>query len=332
MNPSVFGKISGMPLYQSTSADVVRNIKNGNTYDEIYLQYHRCVWSEFGNGAEGNDNGCGGDDNADMWYTGKTPCYRANVAFSLFGRPKGENITKSPCSKGTYINSFFSTYGVGTFADSLGVDAGDASDDCVVYSEGDDDAAKNNDLSSENNVMLNPGSSSYTTACAADGSFVQGLFKGAYCTNREYGSDLGTLSDWNSAVNDMECYRIYSSEDGINMASNLLLYSETCSKLEYPTTCPDPFHVKSSKEYRPKSQRGLWNQMTWMDHVAIVFLALALLFFIIPFCNMQDDDDLGKHKKRRLLCLRRRASSTGTDTPKGGLRQWFRTRVMRRGT
>ena len=328
MNPLTWGKISGMPLYQGTSADVVRNLKSGDTYDEIYLQYHRCVWSEFGNSAADFDNGCEGDGNENSWYMGRTPCYRANVAYSLYGIPTGENVTGSPCSKGTYINSFFSTYGVETFAGSLGFDAGDATDDCEIYSQGNDDAANNGDLSSQNNVMLYAGSTSSTTACAADGSFVQGLFKGAYCSSRDHTSDLGTLSELNSAVEGMECYRIYSADDGIDLASNLLLYSETCSKLEYPMTCPDPFHVKTSKEYLPKSQRALWSQITWMDRLAFVFLGLAVLFFIIPCCNKQDEDELGKTKKRR-FCLRRREPSDNAS--KGGFRQWFRSKVMRRG-
>ncbi len=327
LNKFSFANSAGTPLYQSSSADVIRNLMNDDTYEEIYLKHHRCVWSEYGNTAGDYDNGCGGDGNGNLWYMGKTPCYRANVAYSLYGIPKGENTTAKSCTKGTYINSFFSTYGVETFAGALGINIGDATDQCTVYSVGDDDSYQGGNLPSDNNVGLYSGHTSQTTSCAADGTFVQGLFKGAYCSSREGVTSLDTLDDFNSAVDSMECLKIYSSTDGVDMASNLLLYSESCSKLEYPLACPDPFAVKSSMEYRPKSQLIWWNRIMWMDHVAFVFLLLAALFLIIPCCNLQDDDDsIDKPKKRRFLCLRRRA----TSERQGGFRQWFRTRVMRR--
>lgn len=324
----VVGSNGGVPLFQSTSADVVRNLVNGETYEEIYLKYHRCVWSEYGNSAGDYDNGCGGDGNGNVWYMGRTPCYRANVAYSLYGVLKGENATDNPCKRGTFINSFFSTDGVETFAESLGIDNGDATDQCEVYSVAEDDTYKNGDAASENNQMLYPTYSSFTTSCGADGSFIQGLFKGAYCSSREGVTSLDTLTDFNSAVDNLECSRIYSSTDGVDMASNLLLYSESCSKLEYPLGCPDPFEVKSSMEFRPKSQLTWWNRMTWMDHVALAFLSLAALFFIIPCCNLHDDDDsIDKPKRRRFLCPRRQANG---ERSSGGFRQWFRTKVLRR--
>lgn len=318
------------PMYQSNPANIVRNLMNGDTYAEIYLQYHRCVWSEYGNSADDYDNGCGGDGNGDYWYMGRTPCYRANVAYSLYGVPVGQETPQNPCQRKRYINSFFTTQGVETFAESMGIDDyGDATDQCTIYSGGDGGDANTMD----NNARLYSGYSSYTTSCAADGSFVQSLFPGAYCTGSGDVTTLDDLEEFNTAVGNMECVQVYlavSNDDGQNNGGDgggdgiygLLSYSDSCSPMEYPNGCPDPFEAKHSYEFRPKSQQSLWNQMTWMDHVAWVFLLLAALFFLIPCCNFKDEEE---EEAPRYWCFRRNKNGE-----KRGFRQWFRTKILRR--
>jgi hypothetical protein len=342
---------NGTPMYQGNPGDIVRNLMNGDSYEEIYLKYHQCVWSEYGNSAGDYDNGCGGDGNENYWYMGRTPCYRANVAYSLYGIPKGQDTPENPCQQNQYINSFFTTHGVETFAESMGIeDYGDATDQCTVYSGGDDNANGDDGNTAVTNARLYPDYSSYTTTCATDGSFVQSLFQGSYCTTGS-GEDgvtvLGELEEFNSAVENMECVQVYSSYDDQNNNNNnnnanegegneedggneggsgiygLLSYSDACSTFEYPNTCPDPFAAKHSYDFMPKSQQSMWNQMTWMDHFGWVFLVLSAVCWLIPCCSFEDDDEDKAPKKR--LCLRR------GEKKRQGFRGWFRTKILRRG-
>jgi hypothetical protein len=331
------------PLYQSNPADVVRNLMNGDTYEEIYLKYHQCVWSEYGNNADGYDgNGCGGDGNDNYWYMGRTPCYRANVAYSLYGVPKGQKTQHNPCRRKQYINSFFTTHGVETFAGSMGIENyGDATDQCTVYSNGGNNNNGDDGYPAMNNARLYPNYSSYTTTCTADGDFVQSIFQGAYCTgSADNVTTLGELEVLNSAVANMGCVQVWNSsvsyDDDQNNNNNnnnnnddeqygiygLLSYSDSCSPLEYPNSCPDPFKAKHSNEFRPKSQQSWWNQLTWMDHVAWVLLLFSGLCFFIPFCSFGEEED-DSQKKR--WCFRKQEKQQ-----KQGFRQWFRTKVLRR--
>ena len=326
---------TGMPLYLNNPATVVRNLMSGDTYEEIYLQYHRCVWSEYGNGADGGyDNGCGGDGNENYWYMGRTPCFRANVAYSLYGVPKGESTPNNPCQRKQYINSFFTTNGVETFAESMGIeDYGYATDQCTVYSGGDADGNARRNLANTNNARLYPNYSSYTTYCAADGSFVQGLFQdSSYCTGSADVTTLGeALTEFNTAVDNMVCIPIFTATSNADDQNNemdvygLLSYSDPCSPLEYPNSCPDPYAAKKSSDFRPKSQQSLWKQMNWMDHVGWVFLVLSALCFLIPCCNLKDNDE-EEHPKRN-WCWRRQSNKDGENR---GFRQWFRTKILRR--
>lgn len=318
----------------------MRSIVDGQTYERVYLQYNRCVWSEFGNGAEDYDNGCAGDGNGDAWYMGHTQCYRANVAYSLYAVPYGQAIPENPCQKSNFINSFFTTHGVEYFSNTMGIDNGDATANCEVYAGGDDDFYANHNVAGENGYMLYPNYSSYTTTCSIDGSFVQGLFKGAYCSSRDGVNTLDTLDDFNAIVDDMTCVQVYNAansggnyqdDDGNNNGdrqlegddglAGLLAYSDTCAILEYPLACPDPFGAKAFFEYKPESQKPWWQRMTWMDYVGCVFLFFALLLFLLPGCNFEEEEEDDTPKKKRRWCTRRR----GNDKVKRrGIRAWFR--------
>eukprot|EP00934_Nitzschia_sp_Nitz4_P002816 Nitzschia sp. Nitz4//scaffold83_size84149//53594//54715//NITZ4_005178-RA/size84149-processed-gene-0.63-mRNA-1//-1//CDS//3329558959//2806//frame0 len=333
------------PLYAESTGDVVANLLGGQTYERVYLQYHQCVWSEFGNGVDEYGNGCEGDGNEDLWYVGQTQCYRANVAYSLYGVPYGQNIPKHPCQRKNFINSYFSNHGVEYFSNSMGIDYGDATDTCVLYSQGDDDFYANHKFGGENNGLLYPTYSSYTTACSANGKFVQGLFEGAYCSVRDFIETMATLDDFNDALEEMNCVQVYDAaddggnfedddndgnrklEDESNIAaglSSLLSYSVPCSMLEYPHACPDPHGAKQWFEFLPDSQKPWWSQMNWMDILGCILLFFAVLFVLIPHCYFDDknnsDNELKKPKKR--FCLRR----NGNRKKEGKRRFWFRWR------
>jgi hypothetical protein len=145
---------------------------------------------------------------------GRTQCYRANVAYTLYGIPKGSSNQKrknNPCSQGNYINSFFTTQGVEYFANEAGIDYGDATSYCSVLA-GDDDGMGDDTSQYEHNQALYPNYSSYTTTCSTTHSFVQATFGGAYCSGPQV-SITDTLDDVNGYLNDLECVQIYSADN-----------------------------------------------------------------------------------------------------------------------
>lgn len=120
-NPNVNEK-----MYWRDSSNVLEDLSK---FDRLYVKFHSCAWSPYGNGATGYDNGCGAgrsdrdgdaddDEEIENWYMGRTQCFRANAAYSLYGVLKGES-TKG-CNHLTYINSFFTDYGVEVFSSALG--------------------------------------------------------------------------------------------------------------------------------------------------------------------------------------------------------------------
>jgi hypothetical protein len=65
-------------------------------------------WSAYESGGADDDGGeCGVGSDDTYWYMGRTPCYRANAAYSLYGVLKGSLQTQynQGCRKGTFINS-----------------------------------------------------------------------------------------------------------------------------------------------------------------------------------------------------------------------------------
>jgi hypothetical protein len=186
---------------------------------------------------------------------GRTQCFRANIAYSLYGVKKGSN-NKGACNQAHYINSFFTTTGVEAFGDAIGVDysssnatsactyeqiAGDAYDGNQDYSNDDDETSFE--------YMMYTNYLSYGTGCSSSGEFIQAQFQGAYCDGYHYVATTNTMSNFNSNLDSLGCLSVYSSRrDYSNSASNLLAYSSSCSLIEYPTRCPDPHGIKNKRD------------------------------------------------------------------------------------
>ena len=124
------------PLFHKSAKSVLEDLDN---FKALYIKYENCAWSLYGQpyaekrggedvGVEdgGAFLGCGAGDGGDeYWYMGRTPCFRAQAAFSLYGIPKDHmdiSLSGSKCHKATFINSFFTTLGVEALAVPLGVD------------------------------------------------------------------------------------------------------------------------------------------------------------------------------------------------------------------
>jgi hypothetical protein len=201
---------------------------------------------------------------------GYTHCFRANAAYSLYGVLKGHS--DDGCTSGTYINSFFTNYGVDAFEpvmEAAGLFS-EGSEDLYTAEcqDGDDDDGNDADGrgygggTAYANKGDNMGSTSYGMSC--DGTqFVTKKFRGRYCDGKDEIKITDLLESFNEAIVQVECVQVYSgssSNDDDNnnnnnngndgsIASELLSSSKACSIREYPVQCPDP-HGKLLKYTR----------------------------------------------------------------------------------
>jgi hypothetical protein len=163
-------------------------------------------------------------------------CVGANVAYTLYGVLPGDNIGRkeSPCRKKTYINSFFTTNGLYSFAKATegSVDISAAPQYCGYYS---------------NDYYY-----TMTTGCSSSGKFTVDTFYGKGCIGAAYNSTIDTLDEMNANLTEsMECTQIYASDgSAYDYATELLTYSSSC--LPYGNNkyfCPDPYYKLKTYEY-----------------------------------------------------------------------------------
>lgn len=217
---------------------------------------------------------------------GSTQCFRANVAYSLYGVKKGSS-TSNACSSANYIDSFFTTGGIESFGDYTGInyDYYGASAVCELNGNGQGNQ-ENGEPEEEQEYAMSNGQlyfSDYTskaTACSSDGNFITAHFKGAYCNGNHFQYSYGEIEGLNEELTEFSCFKIYDAsgyygsdddaeededeegeEEGQSgdekeqnefdydgAAASLLYYSSSCSHQEYPLTCPDPHGVKQSRD------------------------------------------------------------------------------------
>jgi hypothetical protein len=185
---------------------------------------------------------------------GYTHCFRANAAYSLYGVLKGHN--DNGCSSGTYINSFFTNYGVDVFEPVMEAGGVFSEDDEDTYTSECQDGGDNDDDGNDAdgggygggtnyaNKGDNMGTTSYGMSCDSN-QFVTKKFKGSTCVGQDEVEVSDTLESFNEAIEQVDCVQVYSSSNNNNedsdIASELLSYSKACSLREFPDQCPDPY-------------------------------------------------------------------------------------------
>lgn len=239
----------------SSWKDASQIVNDLSQYSALYITYHSCAMSQYGSGEHesgDNNNGeaqCAYDNNVDeegtMWYMGNTYCVRANVAFSLYGTAAGK---EGGCSRGTYINSFFTTGGVQAFVQAVsnnGINAVSSStssvtSECQVTSN---DNYYEYYESYGNGEKIDPYATSIGLTCHG-GNFRQSKFQSATCSLGSEQRVIDRLRSFNNDISDMKCIQIYDASTGMDTASNLLSSSTACTSTV--DDCPDP-HGKLRK-------------------------------------------------------------------------------------
>ena len=185
--------------------------------------------------------GSAGGDNSNSWYVGMGKCMGANVAFALYGvlYDDGSISSRDHCSKKTFINSFFTTDGLTSFARAGNVDIRAQSQQCAWYYENGEKTGY-----------------TVTTGCSATGRFTTDIFSGRGCLGYNYYNTTNYLETLNDSLEkEMQCTLIYESKnDGqkvkTDYATTLLTYSEACTvEGIYKNRCPNPHKIVSTYEY-----------------------------------------------------------------------------------
>ena len=288
------------PLFHNSAQSVLNNLGN---FQALYIEYHNCAYATYGqpyaekrgeDGEWGGDNdnedgngntqilGCGaargGDD---YWYMGRTPCFRPQAAFSLYGIPTDHSGSSSgsKCHKATYINSFFTTMGPEALAAPLGVDTTYGNSYCTVYPPSDGGVIYDDDANAEGHHDDKYNFAAFTSSgmgCKHN-RFVQDTYGGAFCDGNDYTKTTDTLDSFNKALDNLDCVQIYDSSSGYYDANDddgednhddneeavdytaldntveILKYAITCDVDQYPEACPDPFGLKSKYSSKLKS-------------------------------------------------------------------------------
>ena len=312
-------------MYWKDSINVLQDL---DQFESLYIQYHGCVWSKYGsrygsgqnydeqvdkqNGdddqqnnenVEQHDTACGGWGGEHFWYMGRTQCFKANVAYSLYGilKTSSKSLEGSPCQESTYINSFFSTFGVESFSGPLGLGTDDANSQCTAEEPDDASEVENYSYYQSDDDYLDDAYyfynwesyTSYGTGCSAEGTFVQDSYQGAFCKGRKFVETLDKLDDLNANLQAMQCTQIYASDenngyngrdytdddlefDNMN-AIDILSFSKSCSLRQYPNDCPDPYGLKKVYAKKKASSIGIHKTTERLLNIgSYIFLALGL--------------------------------------------------------
>lgn len=165
----------------------------------------------------------------EYWYQYRTQPFCANAAYSLYGTLKGHFTAFNSCTKGTYINSFFTYGGADTLLSALDISTSTVFDD---YQYDDDDGNYYTQSNSNavcypiegenggNNQNNNNGNSgdgddhlsgmSSTMGCTRDGKFAVATFQGDTCDGNYFLETTDYLRKYNRNINGVKCRQIWN--------------------------------------------------------------------------------------------------------------------------
>jgi hypothetical protein len=226
-------------MYWKDAANVIQDLSQ---FQALYVTVHGCVWSEckvddFDDDGENHD----GDE---QWYETRTSQFCANAAYSLYGIKKNNFKLVNTCSKGTYINSFFTYGGADTLVKALGLSINTNRDnsrysptddyyatsntDCNLVegngrqrrnlnsNDGDDDNnAQDDQVAAGTSISdLYSGVVATTMGCAANtaskyNKFVLAGFDDQYCSGQHYLKTVDSLKTYNRVIHKVGCHRIW---------------------------------------------------------------------------------------------------------------------------
>ncbi len=202
-------------------------------------------WSECA--VDNNDDDGEGRDGDEQWYLARTQDFCANVAFSLYGIPK-HHISVMSCSRGNFINSFFTYGGADTLLQALGKNPSIYYNS--EYKNGYYNSNYGYNVSNADCVVDDTYYMSSTMGCAANGKFAIAEFEGEYCHGTDFYDIIDPIRKYNRQMGHIGCQRIWARNFGSDeVATALFKNSWSCDLNLYPNGCPDPYGKKASYDY-----------------------------------------------------------------------------------
>lgn len=269
-----------------------------------------CSWSECA--VDNNDDDGEGRDGDEQWYLARTQDFCANVAFSLYGIPK-HHVSVMSCSRGNFINSFFTYGGADTLLEALGKKPNVYYDSAYVNGYYNSNYENGYNISNADCVVDDTNYMSSTMGCSAKGKFAIAEFEGEYCHGTDFYDIIDPLRGYNRQMGRVGCHRIWARNFGSSdVATKLFKNSWSCDLNLYPNGCPDPYGKKASYDYALRAvahgQSAAWAVANMKLKLPLRILSWILVvagLFLLMF---------GYYIQNR-----ERASASG-----GGLRGFFR--------
>lgn len=230
--------------YWIDARDVMENLDD---YQALWIKIHGCVWSECA--VDNNDDDGEGRDGDEQWYLARTQDFCANVAFSLYGIPKN-HVSLMSCSRGNFINSFFTYGGADTLLEALGRKPKIYYNS--AYTNGYYNSNYENGYNLTNSVCVvdDDNYMSSTMGCSAGGKFAMAEFEGDYCHGTDFYDIIDPLNKYNRQMGRVGCHRIWAKNFGSSdVATQLFKNAWSCDLNLYPNGCPDPYGKKASYDY-----------------------------------------------------------------------------------
>jgi len=185
--------------YWFDARDVLEDL---DQYQALWIKIHGCVWSECA--VDNNDDDGEDRDGDEQWYLARTQDFCANVAFSLYGIPKN-HVSLMSCSRGNFINSFFTYGGADTLLQALDKDPNVYYDGEYVDGYYNSNYANGYDVSNADCVVDNDSYMSSTMGCSADGKFAIATFQGDYCHGTDFYDIIDPLNSYNRQMGRLGC-------------------------------------------------------------------------------------------------------------------------------
>uniref|UniRef100_A0A7S4T3T0 Uncharacterized protein n=2 Tax=Ditylum brightwellii TaxID=49249 RepID=A0A7S4T3T0_9STRA len=158
------------------------------------------------------------------------------------------------CSRGNFINSFFTYDGADTLLDAVGkypsvfyeCDINEQCDAGYYRSS----YANGYYMSNADCVTSGGGFMSSTMGCSRGGKFAMAEFTGQSCRGTDFFDIVDPMHSYNRQMNHVGCSQVWSrGSDTSSALETLLKNSWSCDVNLYPDTCPDPYGKKVRYDY-----------------------------------------------------------------------------------
>ena len=248
---------------------------------------HLCSWSECA--VDDTDDSVVGDnrDGDEQWYQYRTQEFCANAAYSLYGAKK-EDSGFFGCTRGHFINSFFTYGGADNLLQAVGITP------VVYYNNDGGNGNKQGSSSGNSNAVCHEIESDgqqqqsgddnslvSSMGCNAVGGYNIASFQASNCDGNYFLKEIDSFDAYNNLHSRVGCHRIWDKGMKSDYALMYLLNNSWSCDLElYPNGCPDPYGNKERWDYALRTVANGGNaQLAYRNMLYKMPLRILSIFF-----------------------------------------------------